>query len=93
MPSFSFYPEELRFYPDDFLRHGPKVRYNPVETKLPWSQTLALLLHHGIWCRTRKGFSDPIYPGEPGYEDAVYEATYIYNRQEMERLSRLHPLN
>ncbi len=78
---------EPRFYPADFVLNGPAARYNAVDVKLSIFQTLALFFRHGVWVRTYKGFSAPIFPGQPGYEDAIYESAVLFDRKELTRLT------
>lgn len=61
---------------------GKKIRYNSVDVPLNWFQTLAILFRYGVWRRLRRDFT-PILPGEPGYENAIYESSVIYHREAM----------
>lgn len=70
----------------------PLVRYNLVKTKVPLWKAVAVFFTKGRFTRTRQDFV-PVHPGEPGYDDAVYEATIIYDRAEMDRLKKIHGEN
>ena len=79
--------EESRFYPSDFMANWPAVRYNAVDVKLSLFQTLAMFFRHGVWVRTHKGFSEPIFQGQPGYDEAIYESAIMFDRRELEKVT------
>jgi hypothetical protein len=52
-------------------------RYTTKRVNVPWMRTLRDWWQGNGWSRTRVAFSDPIKPGEPGYDEAEYEEHLI----------------
>ena len=84
---------DLEAFAKAFEQYTPKpqVRYSMAMVPIPLLRTIAKFLRTGAWTRTEQTFT-PVHPGEPGYEDALYESAIIYNRAEMDRLGMKFPL-
>lgn len=68
---------------------GREVHYNAEVVPLSWWWTLWFLLCERKWIRQTRNFI-PVFPGQPGYEDALYASTTLYDPKEMKRLIDLH---
>ena len=58
----------------------PGIRYNGVMRKMSLWESLVGLFRFGRWQRETLEMSEPIFPGQPGYEDAPYETSYLWHR-------------
>ena len=66
------------------LGHAPSpVRYTTRTVPISLWQSIVGLWKNLEWSRTKVVF-DPVKPGEPGYEDALYESAIIFHPRALE---------
>lgn len=60
----------------DTVGHKGPVRYVAYDVPMPLWRSILMLFRWCIWCR-RERFFKPIYPGQPGYDEAIFEAVEV----------------
>lgn len=73
-----------RWTPDMLMKHqmmagDVEVRYYATKRRMPLISSIWCFFRYGRWRRYEQDFT-PVFPGQPGYDEAPYASTAIWNR-------------